>query len=79
MTSIHPRLLLMPCVTLWLGLAPPLTNKPVSSRLTGSLWVGSALGQTCPEPWASAPNAYGVVILSRATAPARRARSRNSA
>lgn len=30
----------------------------------GSLGVTSALGQTCPEPWASAPYAYGVVILS---------------
>ena len=36
------------------------------SLLVGCLLLGSAAGQTpnCPEPWASAPSAYGIFILS---------------
>ena len=64
MTNIHPRLLLFLVSDFgWAWLLRLRTSLLVVACL-GSLWGGSALGQTCPEPWASAPNAYGVVILS---------------
>src|SRR5882724_8590036 len=46
----------------WLGLRRVLNLLLVMVCIA----LGSAAGQTptCPEPWASAPNAYGVFILS---------------